>query len=246
MRCEKCGRNLIKVDRREEMAELDEGATDGQEADYLAAELSGDNGAWNIAVIEYRCPSCDVWYQTQEEELTNYKSHILGWHEKASEGDHFSRFVFEYLAFIAHLKNNVFFAATSDRNAIQTLKRDSGRRGLYIEKVKSDRPLLDLYEQLIKELRRFPLHNSSLDLDNPEIDKWWNCSETRPDHDDPLEKGIIRSADDWENTVEFWYSVRNNLFHGGKNPNVQRDLFLVVHAYKTLKVFMEIEINSLS
>ena len=246
MRCKRCGKNLIKVDRREEMEKLDEGATDGQQADYFAAELSGDGDAWNIPVIEYHCPNCEVRYQIQEEELANYKSLILGWHEKASEGDHFSRFVFEYLAFIAHLKNNVFFAAQSDRNAIQALKRDQVRRDIYVAKVKSDKSLQNTYEQLIKELRRSPLHNSSQDLDNPGIDKWWNCNEMRPHLYDPLEKGIIRSGDDWENSVEFWYSVRNNLFHGGKNPKVQRDLFLVVHAYKTLKAFMEIEINNLS
>jgi phage FluMu protein Com len=246
MRCDQCGRQLLKVDRREEMAELDDGATEGQETDYLAAELSGDNGAWSVAVIEYRCPHCKIGYETQEEELTNYKSLILGWHEKAAEGDHFSRFIFEYLAFIAHLKNNIFFTARSDRGAIQALKRDEGRKHLYLEMLNANRPLLDWYEQLIQELRRAPLHNSSQDLDNPEIDRWWNTSQLEPWHDDPLEKGVIHSADDWENTVEFWCSVRNNLFHGGKNPNVQRDLFLVMAAYKTLKAYMDIEIDSLA
>jgi len=58
MKCENCGRKLIKIDRRDEMADFDDDATDGQMADYLAAELSGDNGAWNIGIVEYHCPHC--------------------------------------------------------------------------------------------------------------------------------------------------------------------------------------------
>lgn len=42
MKCSKCKRAMLKVDRRNEMAEFDDDATDGQMADYLAAELSGD------------------------------------------------------------------------------------------------------------------------------------------------------------------------------------------------------------
>ncbi len=45
--------------------------------------------------------------------------------------------------------------------------------------------------------------------------------------------------------VEFWYAVRNNLFHGGKNPTIKRDCFLVEHAYRTLAVFMKNEIDSM-
>jgi hypothetical protein len=44
---------LVKVDRREEMTDLDDDATDGQVADFLAAEISGDAGAWSVGVIEY-------------------------------------------------------------------------------------------------------------------------------------------------------------------------------------------------
>jgi hypothetical protein len=231
MKCKKCGKNLTKVDRREEMADLNEDATEGQEADYYASELSGDNGAWNISIIEYHCSKCDLLYEVQGEALPDYKELILGWHQKANEGDLFSRFVFEYLAFIAHLKNNLFYDTMTDGAAIQRLKQDSVRHKQYVKKVKIDKQLLGVWNELIKELKKTPLHNSSYDLDYPEIDKRW--------------KGIIQATDDWENMVEFWYSVRNNLFHGGKNPNIQRDRFLVEHAYKTLRAFMDIEIEGL-
>jgi hypothetical protein len=166
---------------------------------------------------------------------------IVGWHRKAAEeDDYFSRFVFEYLAFIAHLRANVFYEEASDRNVIQALKRDDMRRGRYVERVKTDKHLLVALRRLLVELNRRPLHNSSHDPDYPEIEKWWNCSGPQPTRAEP--RGVIRSVDDWENLVEFWYSVRNNLFHGGKNPSVKRDCFLVEHAYETLKAFMDAEI----
>ena len=42
-----------------------------------------------------------------------YKDLIKNWHSKASDEDYFSKFVFEYLAFIAHLKTQLF--ESSDR-----------------------------------------------------------------------------------------------------------------------------------
>lgn len=245
MRCSDCGKTLLKVDRREEMAELGEDATEGQEADYTASELSGDNGAWNIGIVEYCCSGCGRIEQVQSEYLPNYRDLILGWHEKAKDGDPFSRFVFEYLAFIAHLKNNIFFDEPSDRGAIQALKRDSLRRGHYLARVQADLELSEILNRLIKELMATPLLNSSRDLDFPEIDRWWNCSDPQLNQIDAAPKGVIRSADDWENMVELWYSVRNNLFHGGKDPNIRRDCFLVEHAYETSRAFMELESRDL-
>ena len=55
MQCDECGRDLTKVDRRLELSELDSDASDGQVADYIAAELSGDYGAWAIGIVEYKC-----------------------------------------------------------------------------------------------------------------------------------------------------------------------------------------------
>lgn len=244
MRCTNCGSVLRKTDRREEIVDLDENASDGQQADYIAAELSGDYESWTVGVVEYQCPNCHRGIEVQQETLPDYKELIYGWHQKAfNEGDYFSRFVFEYLAFIAHLKNNLYFEQSSDRNVIQSLKRDRIRQTWYTRRVISDKHLLSIVQNLLRELKERPLHNSSFDLDNPEIDKWWNSTGPHPNADETSPKGLVRSVDDWANLVEFWYSVRNNLFHGGKNPNVGRDCFLVEHAYKTLKVFMDVELN---
>ena len=45
--------------------------------------------------------------------------------------------------------------------------------------------------------------------------------------------------------VEFWYSVRCNLFHGAKYLEKARDKLLVECGYKTLKELLEIFINQL-
>lgn len=77
--------------------------------------------------------------------------------------------------------------------------------------------------------------------------KWWNCSHNSLNELTEAEKskakGVIHSLTDWENMVEFWYSVRNNLFHGAKNPESDRDQFAVEYGYKTLRALMEIFLN---
>lgn len=243
MRCDSCGKKLIKVDRRTELTELDEDATDGQMADYFAAELSGDYGAWGIGIVEYRCPSCQRAFQFITDELTSYDPLIVSWHEKAKEGDFFSRFVFEYLAFVALLRNKLFIGAGSDRRTIQALKRDRTREEAYVAAIGDYESLRRLWQDVMAELGRAPLYNSSRDLDNPEIDVWWNNTGFEPKKDDKSPQGVVRSLSDWGNMVEFWHGVRNNLFHGGKDPTIRRDCFLVEHAYRTLASFMENEIN---
>ena len=236
---------MTKIDRRTELAELDDDATEGQQADYFAAELSGDLGAWGIGIVEYHCPNCDRWFQSITDELQNFDPLIVSWHEKAKEGDYFSRFVFEYLAFIAILKNKLFISADSDRKAIQALKQNSVRGKRYMQVIENSEPLRNLWLEVMTELNKMPLHNSSRDLDYQELDVWWNNSGFKSEQKDDSPKGIVESLSDWGNMAEFWYAVRNNLFHGGKDPTIKRDCFLVEHAYRTLAVFMENEIASM-
>lgn len=234
---------MLKIDRRDEMDELNEGATDGQMADYFAAELSGDNGAWNLGIVEYFCPTCKLYSQIVNNELPSYYPLIGAWHEKAAQGDTFSRFVFQYLSFIAHIKNNLFYDATTDRRAIQRLKREERIQHTYIEMVSNDNDLAQFWREIITELEIRPLHNSSFDPDYPEIDRWWNIDQDLTSVDSDLPKGRVLSIEDWKNMVEYWYSVRNNLFHGGKNPNTGRDAFLVEHAFLTLRPLMDMELK---
>jgi hypothetical protein len=40
--------------------------------------------------------------------------------------------------------------------------------------------------------------------------------------------------------IEFWRTVRDNLFHGSKDPESERDQLIVEHGYKTLRPLVEI------
>lgn len=233
---------MQKVDRRDEMVELDD-ATDGQMADYFAAECSGDYGAWNQGIVEYYCRKCGIYIQVVNDGISSYFPLIYAWHEKAAEGDTFSRFVFQYLAFIAYVKNQLFYDAPSDRNAIQRLKREDRIGRDYLEKVSGDDDLSKFWSEVITELEKKPLHNSSTDPDYPEIDKWWNSIEDQPNLRGSTPEGRVLSLEDWPNMIEYWYSVRNNLFHGSKNPNAGRDAFLVEHAFVSLRAFVENELS---
>ena len=247
MKCNECGKKMRKIDRREEMADLDENASDGQMADYFSAELSGDMGAWRMGIVEYECEKCGTTLEMIDDSLENYDALIIGWHDRAKRGDYFSKYIFEYLAFTAYLKSRVDLDSNADRTTIQKLKRDERLKKEYLDKIKNDTEfdLQGTWIALIEELERQPLYNSSRDYDYPEIDGWWNISGDSINEESKIEKGVIHSLDDWENMIEFWYGVRNNLFHGGKDPTLKRDLFLVEHAFKTLNAFMKIRISDM-
>ena len=60
MSCPKCGTPMREVDRDRVMVELDDDDewTDGQLADYMAAESSGEFGDWGQTEISYICGNC--------------------------------------------------------------------------------------------------------------------------------------------------------------------------------------------
>jgi hypothetical protein len=173
----------------------------------------------------------------------DYDQLIKNWHAKASNEDYFSKFVFEYLAFTAFLRKKKFKDCKSDRCALQHLKQ-CAVKSAYLSKVQSDIGLKRSWEKIKKELERAPLGDVSGGGDAVEAVKWWNCShldfQSQTNEEKNRIKGIIHSFEDWENMVEFWGVVRNNLFHGGKNPEERRDNILVEHGFVTLRALMEI------
>lgn len=240
---------MVKVDRYIDIDELDGTETEGQFADYIAAQESGDTSEWDYGVVEYECRNIDCKKNGMRiglvtDSVKDYDYLIFMWHEKAEQGDYFSRFMFEYIAFNAYLKSRVILEEISDRKAIQRLKKDHKLKAMYLKIIESDKNLKSAWEELIAELKKRPLLNASKDIDNPEVDKWWNSSEDQPKKSKE-NKGVVKTTKDWINMVEFWYAVRNNIFHGGKNPNVQRDHFLVEHAFKTLRAFMEWQLKGI-
>ena len=174
----------------------------------------------------------------------NFLQLIQNWHTKASDEDYFSKYVFEYLAFIAFLKKIKYIDAETDRRAIQHLKQDNTFKKAYLKKVNDAPNLREAWEKITEELDSTSLVNVSCSGDEAEEIKWWNCSS---DHlgdqvqgEQQTAKGVIHGLGDWENMVEFWHSVRNNLFHGGKNPQDERDQLLIENGYKTLRPLVEI------
>ena len=166
-----------------------------------------------------------------------YKKLIRNWHEKATTEDYFSKFVFEYLAFIAIIKKFKGRTSGTDRGAIQNLKRDDNIKQEYMKEINRKEDL----EKLIKYLKESPLENYG-DL------KWWGCSDPSPCSEPRPEYqkgGFIKDNNDWENMAEFIYYVRNNLFHGAKDPEDGRDQCLVEHAYKLLNPLVEILLNKI-
>src|SRR3989339_87095 len=105
----------------------------------------------------------------------NYKNLIRNWHQKASDEDYFSKFVFEYLAFIAHLKTQLFDSADTDRRAIQKLKQDQSLKETYLRKVQAKQSLKKDWEHIKSKLDEVRLGNASRDLNSVEEIKWWNC-----------------------------------------------------------------------
>jgi len=176
----------------------------------------------------------------------NYDDLIKKWHIKASEEDYFSRYVFEYLAFIATLRKKGFTSAGSDRKAIQLLKQNVHISNLYLRQVKYNAGnVKEAWENIINELNSSPLGNVSRTEEAREIG-YWNCSHDVIDDKTKDEKskfsGVIYNLEDWENMVEFWYSIRNNFFHGGKDPENRRDQLLIKNGFITLKLLVKMMI----
>ena len=132
--------------------------------------------------------------------------------------------------------------SVSDRDAIQQLKRDEGIKKRYLNRVRVDEGLTDSWSRIKRELDQSPLGNVSWNPNLIEEIKWWNCSHAKLEMKTGEEKskpsGVLHSLEDWENMVEFWYSIRNNLFHGGKDPAKERDQIIVEFGYKTLREFV--------
>jgi len=182
----------------------------------------------------------------------NYINHIKNWHSKASDEDYFSKFTFEYLAFIAYLMTQKFSDANNERDAVQKLKQDADVKKLFFaEKRKFEESYNTLKNEFDDNARLSRMDGFS---DVSDV-KWWNhvcpansfcgnsgCGDLPNGQDrftDEM-KGKLYGDKDWVNLIEFWVTIRNNLFHGGKNPEARRDKLVVEHGYKTLRVLMDV------
>ena len=160
----------------------------------------------------------------------NYDNLIKSWHKKAqAEDDYFIKFVFEYLAFIAYL-NKTNFDNKTDRKLIQELKRSEEIKNTFIGVVDTG-----TIKNLIRTLRDRAIEN----VTNPD-DKWWDCDSDACPRVQSGDDGKIKNEKDFKNIIEFVYRARNNLFHGKKGPEIERDFIIVRHGFEILKPLMEI------
>jgi hypothetical protein len=154
--------------------------------------------------------------------MTTYADLIKQWFERAQkEEEYFTKFIFLYISFIAFLTQR--YNGRNDRGKIESLKKELEAREFYLKLLAKEEGLRKLLIELIGELNRKPIVNVTRGPD-----QWWQGTD-----------GELRDEKDWENLVEYWYRVRNNLFHGHKAPGFERDRKLVTYAYKTLYPLMK-------
>jgi len=162
-------------------------------------------------------------------ESGKYWEAIKNWHKKAKEEeDFFIKFILEYISFIAFL--NQIEPGCKDRKLIQKLKRNKTLKKKYLDQV--DKGII---KNLIKELELEPIKNVT-----NHNDKRWDCDTERQLDAVSKNDGKLRSVDDFTNIIEFIYRARNNLFHGKKGLNYERDLIIVKYGYKLLNPLMEV------
>lgn len=157
---------------------------------------------------------------------------IKNWHEKSKE-DYFSRYTFEYLAFEAFLKKFKYTNHNgNERTYLQLLKQDADYQIKWSALIESNQEYKKILTELCSYLENEPLQTSRKN--------WWGCSSSDfIECDAGRIEGKINNETDFTNIIEYWYQVRNNLFHGGKNPDSSRDSKIVMYAHKTLSIAME-------
>lgn len=181
----------------------------------------------------------------------DWKTRTKEWHDKATEekDDYFVKFILEYLAFAGYITNCKYPDAGADGKAIQKLKDDDNIKTKYLEKINDNITLCESFNTIIEILDDSPLGNISYNIhdpqyqsSDPQIDEI--AKRNNPNYLRRLSKpnwnGKIESLSDWNSMVTFWYTIRNNLFHGTKVPSVERDQFMVKYGYETLKELVNI------
>lgn len=171
----------------------------------------------------------------------DYYNLIKSWHIKANNEDYFSKFTFEYLAFIAFITTKKYTdndisskkgnaSKITDRDYIQTLKQDLEYKKKFVDFIlENNNGINDVITELYTYLLRQPLIVD---------DRWWN-NNSYVSLVNQESSGALRDINDYENAIEFIYILRNNLFHGSKGPEVERDEKLIRFAYLILSFFVE-------
>ena len=175
------------------------------------------------------------------------KELIKGRHYKAWDDDYFSKYSFQYLAFIAYVQRWKF-NKSNDRKAIQALKNDEELKNAYIWLIKENNELIDSRNMIKEELDRNHLGILNENNEVEEINRrncQWDNPNQKTDIEKEMESWVIHDLENRWNMIEFRYSIRNTLFHWWKNVNDARDKLLVERWYKTLRPLVGLFLENL-
>lgn len=151
-----------------------------------------------------------------------YEDLIKQWYQRAIKGkDPFTKFIFIYIAFTSFLTLHEDYLR--DRERIINLKNDINAKRYYLSIVRENGDLRKVLLALVDESKRRSVPNLTR-----ENDRNWSGRD-----------GVLNGENDWENLVEYWYRIRNNLFHGQKAPESRRNKRLVNYAFLTLQPLMK-------
>lgn len=125
----------------------------------------------------------------------------------------------DFVKFILFFISLEVFVKLKNYNSIRTLKRDDTVKEYFFSNVDRDKLLL-----LKQKLDNKPLENM-----NPNGDRRWN--------------GTLESEDDFDRIIEFIIRARNNLFHGDKGLDDERDKFIVTQGNLVLQYLVKGFIN---
>jgi len=154
----------------------------------------------------------------------DYREAIENWHNRAeNEKEPFIRFILEYISFISLLSN--VLKGKNDRDRINILKSRKKIKELLLNKVDETK-----LTEIVEYLQSDPILNVTQEIDNHWERGIYNIGVN----------GTIRDIEDYPNIIEFIYRARNNLIHGQKRLEVERDKKIVELAYEILHALVEV------
>lgn len=137
---------------------------------------------------------------------------IRSWYERAqSAEDAFDRFIYLWIAFDAFATN--YSEKEWPKEVRENIEEDSLLINDYLSSMKDIN-----FSRKIRELQKLcPVHDTRKKFLN-----------------DPKHSVTINDPNSFKEVINIIYKIRNNLFHGGKSPNVERDRKLVSLAFNIL------------
>ena len=142
---------------------------------------------------------------------------ICIWYNRAQEAtDFFDRFIYIWIAFEAFTSN--YTERNWPTKVRNILKKDKKMNATF-----SSLMLDKSFSRLVLELQK-----------NCPV---WDAREKYSKNPDSSKS--IEDPNDFGEVLEVLYKIRNNLFHGGKRPDIERDKLLVKLSFNIVHVFLD-------